>query len=554
MNKNFIKKAMKLLLVVFSMTMLYCIPADAAASTSVKALKVGKTYNIKDTSNVVSTKPAVASATKKNSKAYTISALKKGTSTLKVYNSKGKVSEKVYLLVYNDKSFKYDTDPLTLTSGSSKKVAASVQSGCTVKYTSSNKNVAKVNQNGKIIAVSKGNATISAKVFYKGTRIKTLKKPVTVTQKKETESASKNTDSSSGSSSSSTSSSAETDARLERSSQYLMSKESVTVDKGKSVTIYCTMSIYGSVSFTTDTFEWKCSDTSVVSIKASDNECTITGKSVGDATVTCVVNGVVPYTCKVHATSENEITVNGVTFDLNNFPKSTEVANSECLSVIPQSDINPADITYVIANGKAELLCDYTTPDLYNSSQEQYTFEYYVSDWNNMIAYVHTSYDPSMYLEYRCEIYPQLRTGSFPVSVYYQGTLLRTCTVSITTTSKTTEYWRAWADEIEAKAWTNTMTVTEKLSAIEDYIRANYSYVEDGVWCNHGAAALLFAARDLGLIARYRFTNDGIVNNNYSVSNHDVYYHNGMVTIGGHVCTVITIDGKDYIYQTEGYH
>ena len=48
-----------------------------------------------------------------------------------------------------------------------------------------------------------------------------------------------------------------------------------------------------------------------------------------------------------------------------------------------------------------------------------------------MMAYIDVSYDPGMYLKYRVEIYNQLKTGTFPVSVYYKNTLIRTCKVIV---------------------------------------------------------------------------------------------------------------------------
>ena len=156
----------------------------------------------------------------------------------------------------------------------------------------------------------------------------------------------------------------------------------------------------------------------------------------------------------------------------------------ECLSVIPKSTIKPTDITYKIADGKAQQLCSSETPNLHLSSGTEYESDYYVSDWKHMIAYIKTSYEPGMYFEHRVEIYNQLQTGTFPVSVYA------------------------------------------------------------------GAEALLFAARDLGLPARYRFVGPQY---DYEKGYGDVYYHFGSAYCFGHVCTIITIDGKEYIMETQGH-
>ena len=249
--------------------------------------------------------------------------------------------------------------------------------------------------------------------------------------------------------------------------------------------------------------------------------------------------------------SEDIVTVQGVTFDMKYFPKTTSVRDRmECLSVIPKSTIAPTDITYEIANGTAQQLCSPETPNLHLISGTEYESDYYVSDWKHMIAYIRTSYEPGMYYEHRVEIYNQLQTGTFPISVYYKNTLLRTCQVSVISTNKNAVKDRQWIDTIERNAWTDDMSVMEKLTAIKEYIYNNYTYTTDGIMCNAGAEALLFAARDLGLPARYRFVGPQY---DYEKGYGDVYYHFGSAYCFGHVCTIITIDGKEYIMETQGH-
>lgn len=245
------------------------------------------------------------------------------------------------------------------------------------------------------------------------------------------------------------------------------------------------------------------------------------------------------------------VTAQGVTFDMKYFPKTVTVGDDmECLCVIPKSTINPTDITYKIADGTAQQLCSPETPNLHLSYGTEYMSNYYVSDWKHMIAYIKNSYEPGMYLEHRVEIYNQLQTGTFPVSVYYKNTLLRTCQVSVISIDEDAVKERQWINEIEQNAWTNDMSVMKKLKAIEQYIYDNYTYTTDGIMCNAGAEALLFAARDLGLTARYRFVGPQY---DYEKGFGDVYYHFGSAFCGGHVCTIITIDGKEYIMETQGH-
>ncbi|MCD8076530.1 MAG: Ig-like domain-containing protein [Lachnospiraceae bacterium] len=152
-----------------------------AANTSVKTLAVGKSYTISGYAEVTVSKTTVAKGKEKSDGSYKITALKKGRATLRLYNEDGNLAEKVYLLVTNANSFQYDTTAVSLMAGETTTVAATVQTGCTVKYTSSNKSVARVSSAGKIRAIKSGTTTITAKVYYKDTLVKKLKKKVTVT-------------------------------------------------------------------------------------------------------------------------------------------------------------------------------------------------------------------------------------------------------------------------------------------------------------------------------------------------------------------------------------
>ncbi len=154
----------------------------AAPQTQVQTLKKGKTCQVTGYYQVISSNESVATAEKASSKNYTVTALKKGKATLECYDKKGELKKEIYLLSTTDQSFAYNESSLLLTTGDSKKVAASTNfnSGVTIKYVSSDKEIATVDANGKIKAVAPGTATIKAKFYYKNTRVKTIKKEVNV--------------------------------------------------------------------------------------------------------------------------------------------------------------------------------------------------------------------------------------------------------------------------------------------------------------------------------------------------------------------------------------
>ncbi len=178
--KSGIKKLGTVLLFAFFLACLCGFNTSAASSTSVKRLSVGKTYTVENYQKVKSANTKVASVKKLKDKSYKVTAKKKGRVTMKCYNKKGKVVKKIYLLVANSEDFKFDTSKITLVKGKTKKAAAEVPKGCTVKYSSKNSDVAMVNSKGKITAQKTGSTTISAKIYYKDKLIKTKTKKVAV--------------------------------------------------------------------------------------------------------------------------------------------------------------------------------------------------------------------------------------------------------------------------------------------------------------------------------------------------------------------------------------
>ncbi len=178
--KSGIKKLGTILLFAFTLACLCGFHTSAATSSSVKRLSVGKTYTITNYQKVESANTKVASVKKLKNKSYKVTAKKKGRVTLKCYDKNGKAVKKVYLLVANSKDFKYDTTKITMVKGKTKKVAAQIPKGCTVKYSSKNSNVAMVTSKGKITAQKTGSTTISAKIYYRDKLIKTKTKKVTV--------------------------------------------------------------------------------------------------------------------------------------------------------------------------------------------------------------------------------------------------------------------------------------------------------------------------------------------------------------------------------------
>lgn len=505
----------------------------SAASTSVKSLAVGKSYTVKGYAKVKASKTSIATTKKKSSGKYTVKAKKKGTTTLKCYDASGKLVKTIYLIVTNSSSFQYDTSAVSLTKGTTETVKATVQKGCTVKYSSSKKSVATVNSKGKITAKAVGSATISAKVYYKGKLIKTLKKKVSVVD---------------ASASSFALNYSSKDVKVGKDVSLVLGKEDTKTESG-----YVWLYIED-----TDAYKWSVADSSVAAIKSYGSYCTVTGKAVGSTTVTLKMKKKgVSLSCEI-TVYDTKTTIMGVTFDWSEFSDTVSVTSSfgEAIGLTADSVVDPADVTYVVNGGNAELLYDDTCTDTYHGTtlNEQCEHGYYVPGWNNQIAYVKTSYDSSCEMPFRVWILPLEKTGSITVSAYYKGILIHTCTISVKTTGSTAVKCRSDLETIKASVWKDGMTATEKLDAVASYISENYPYtnsISTGYDCIAGARAIVMAARDMGYTAYFYMQQPWEGTTGHIYYNHIYEYDEYWVS--GHVYAVVVIDGTNYRYDVQGY-
>lgn len=175
------------LLLMCCMLALMPLSASAKGKTSVSTMTVGKA-KVESSYRVKSSNRKIVDV-KKQGKKYRVMPKNVGEATLSYYKGK-KLTKKVYVLVTNKNTFKYNTSKLTLKQGSSKTYKATAYKKCKVSYSSSNKKVVSVSSKGKIKGLKKGSATVTAKITYRGKTVKTFKKKVTVTSKASTTSTS----------------------------------------------------------------------------------------------------------------------------------------------------------------------------------------------------------------------------------------------------------------------------------------------------------------------------------------------------------------------------
>ncbi len=335
----------------------------------------------------------------------------------------------------------------------------------------------------------------------------------------------------------------------ETQTKYKLTSTNITLARGEEeeIRLIDSETEYG-VGYVVNEIIWTSSNSDVVKMEESlsKDEVKLKAINAGTTTITARIPKFdISYSCTVTVTSSLFVTVHGVKFDLTYFPEKLTLQESGNLSVIPDKTINPKDITYKIANGNAELICDDSIPNLVckDQSPEMYlNGMYYMPNWKDRIAFIEASYQPNMYLQYRVEIYSQLKPGSFPVSAYYKGTLICTCNVTIEVPGETAVHNQKFYEKVRDHAgWTNDMTPLQKIGAVGNVIRREYPYEQ--ATCEEGALVALYAARDLGLKAWYEFT----------LTDDVEFYHDGHAFIGGHVRTNVEWNGKVYIFESQGY-
>lgn len=177
-------RGIKTLIAVLFFSLFMVMSVNAATKTKVtsKHLLIGKNYTVTAT-KLKSSKKDIVTLKKLSGGKYRVIARKMGETVITAYNKKGKIIEKVNLLVTKTNPFKYDSKKLTLKVGKSKKVTCKIYKGCTVKYATTNPKIVTVKKDGTIKAINKGKATIKVTVYYKKKVLKSYKKVVVVTGK-----------------------------------------------------------------------------------------------------------------------------------------------------------------------------------------------------------------------------------------------------------------------------------------------------------------------------------------------------------------------------------
>ena len=147
-----------------------------------------------------------------------------------------------------------------------------------------------------------------------------------------------------------------------------------------------------------------------------------------------------------------------------------------------------------------------------------------------------------------------LRKGSANIIAKYEGKVIKRFNVIITSDWQEYLGYVSWRKGIESQIWNNSMNVTQKLDAAENYIKTNFEYTyKEGasivtayktkkVDCLGASELFGDMAKDLGLRVGYVRASTG-----------EIYDYIGGA-IGGHVYNAVMLDGNWKFYDAQPPH
>ena len=277
-----------------------------------------------------------------------------------------------------------------------------------------------------------------------------------------------------------------------------------------------------------------------------------------------------PETCPISkpvaepSPTDRYVTVESVTFDMKKVP-SEVVLNDDnlftgvTLMLIPQSEINPYDITTVVNNGHYKNRIDYTDSRFKESYlMEKNTdilqgYDCEVTDKeDNSLAYVYAHYKGGLYYPFQTTISAISKAhASFPIELYYKGELIRRVNVKVDVSHSPTytENNINIVKSVEEACWTSSMTDREKMKAFAEYIRDHYTYNQ--IMCVDGAVLTAFAARDLDLESMLLYSGGEPTQH---CDRHIVTYnlYHGTIVPGGHCACLVVYDDCIMRYDVQG--
>lgn len=479
--------------------------------TSVSLTKKGQTYQLKATASPSNATTKSVTWKSSNTKVVTVNSAGKltavgnGSATITATakdGSKKKVTCKVTVkipTVVKVSSVSLNKNDLALTSkGQSYQLSASVApsnaSNKSVKWTSGNPKVATVSSSGKVTAVANGNTTITA-TAADGSGKKDIC-AVTVNIPKPADPTPTPTPS------------------VVKVSSVSLNQSSLNLtQKGQTARLSATVSPSNA---TNKSINWSSSNSNVATV----NNGVVTAVGNGSATIT--------------ATAADG---------------SGKKASCSITVNIPTT---PDTQTITLAGGEGDRCAIGWWDEIANQIDlTKITWE--VSGNTNCIEISGMGYWNGMQqsqLSFRA-----LKQGSVKAIAKYNGNVLRVWNINVTSNWSTYMSYESWKKGVEAKIWTNGMSVTDKLSALCKYIQTNwtygpgcsYYYAPDQSTLDCVGATDLFGnmAKDLGVRVGYVDYNTGTIYD---------YMVDANSYSSGHVYNAVYLNGQWVGYDAQPPH
>lgn len=185
---------------------------------------------------------------------------------------------------------------------------------------------------------------------------------------------------------------------------------------------------------------------------------------------------------------------------------------------------------------------------------EQITME--VIGNTGAIGDMRTLYESNEYITTKWIGFRAQRSGHAQIKASYNGKVLKIWNITVTTDWKEYVGYVNWRRSVENSIWKDSMSVKEKLDAAQNYIKTNFTYqlgycqgvliYEDKMCDCIGAADIMGAfAKDIGCTVGYV--------NMYTDTEYD-YLVDAVSAAGGHIFTVIKLDGNWVSYDAQPMH
>lgn len=481
--------------------------------TSVSLTKKGQTYQLKATASPSNATTKSVTWKSSNTRVVTVNsagrltAVGNGSATITATakdGSKKKVTCKVTVkipTVVKVNNVSLNKNDLALTSkGQSYQLSASVSpsnaSNKSVKWTSSNPKVATVSSSGKVTAVANGNTTITA-TAADGSGKKDIC-AVTVNIPKPADPTP-----------------TPTPSVVKVSSVSLNPSSLSLTKKGQTARLSASVAPYNA---TNKSINWSSSNSNVATV----NNGVVTAVGNGSATITATA-----------ADGSGKRASCSVTVNIPTMPSNVETVNiaggQGTLCTLGPNDVTPEvilkNVTYVLTGNTQ---CIEITGD---------------------------EYSPEIQAKPRQFGIRGLKAGSVKVLAQYNNKTIHTWNINVTSNWSTYMGYENWKKGVEAKIWTNGMSVTDKLSALCKYIQTNwtygpgcsYYYAPDQSTLDCVGATDLFGnmAKDLGVRVGYVDYNTGTIYD-YMV------YANSYSS--GHVYNAVYLNGQWVGYDAQPPH